>query len=138
MRATRRLCLRLVAVIVLPTTASGCWSIIAEQSTLVLPFRGDVECPPKEAVPLGSTDGGGRCHPRRLVSVDEGPNRTVIVSEEGISTTRCEYLATYEQDYDLGNSFCLGSGRPLLAGHARIAPVVRGAWQEAWSAPASV
>lgn len=57
MRAPRRLCLQLLAVVVLPTSVSGCWSTIAEQSTLVLPFRGDADCPPKEAVPLGSTDG---------------------------------------------------------------------------------
>lgn len=130
MRTAPRLCLQLFAVLALPTTASGCWSTVAEQSTLVLPLRGDVDCPAKDAVPLGSTDGGGRCHPRRLVSVDEGPNRTVLVSEKGVSTTRCEYLATYEQDYDLDNSFCFGSGRPLLAGHPRIARVVRSPWTE--------
>lgn len=79
-------------------------------------------------MPLGSTDGGGRCHPRRLVSVDEGPNRTVVVNEQGVPTTRCEYLATYEQDCDLGNSFCFGSGRPLRVGQPRIADLLRAAW----------
>lgn len=116
---------RLLVAVVGPLVATGCWSTEQTQETHLVEVDPGEPCPPKEAVPTGDVD-GSRCHPGTVISIDEGPHRQELPTYDGGTITLCQYLVTRERNINPGNAVCFGSGRPLLAGSVRVAPLVRG------------
>ena len=120
---------RLIVSLGAPLLLASCWSTDQTQETYPVYVEPGQPCPRKEDVLVGDTD-SDRCHAGVVISIDDGPRASDYEAYGGKKLTLCEYLVTREKTFTPGNSFCLGSGRPLWTGRARIAGLVRRAREE--------
>jgi len=126
---SRHLRARLLATLAAPLLATGCWETVHEQGVYTLVLTDGAACPNKEDLPTGGTsDSSSNCHPRVIISFDEGPTRRETQTDDGRVLVACHYLVTREQTFTPENSICIGGGRPLIADVPRVARLVRGVW----------